>query len=102
MAIRRRPPRTCRLTWRRRRVAPSRGVQSKPLSSSRRGYVAVSDHKPTVDFDHMSPEFGRDPAAAFRELRETCPVAWSPHHGGFWVLTRYEDIAAAARDDATF
>jgi cytochrome P450 len=62
----------------------------------------VPAHQPEVDFDHMSPAFGQDPAAAFRGLRESCPVAWTPHHGGFWVLTRYEDIAAAARDDATF
>lgn len=55
-----------------------------------------------VDFDHFSPEFAEDPAAAFRELREKCPVAWSPNHGGFWVLSRYEDLAVAARDDEVF
>jgi cytochrome P450 len=58
--------------------------------------------RPEVDFDHLSPGFAVDPAGAFRSLRESCPIAWSPHHGGFWVLTRYEDLAAAARDDATF
>jgi cytochrome P450 len=55
-----------------------------------------------VDFDHFGPEFAADPAGAFRELREKCPVAHSGRHGGFWVLTRRADLAQAALDDATF
>jgi cytochrome P450 len=45
---------------------------------------------PAVDFDHHSPEFNADPDAAWKELRETCPVAWSKNHGGFWVVSDYE------------
>ena len=56
----------------------------------------------TVDFDHMTPEFAKDPAKAWRDLRQRCPVAHSPHHGGFWILSRYDDLAMAARDDTTF
>ncbi len=55
-----------------------------------------------VDFDHLSPEFAADPAASFRSLRERCPVSWSPHHGGFWIVARHEDVARVAREDATF
>lgn len=55
-----------------------------------------------VDFDHFGPEFAADPAGAFREVREKCPVAYSGRHGGFWVLTRRADLAQAALDDATF
>ena len=40
-----------------------------------------------VDFDHFGPEFAADPAGAFRELREKCPVAHTSRHDGFWVLT---------------
>ncbi len=58
--------------------------------------------RPTVDFDHYSPEFAADPAAAFRELREQCPVAWSDQHGGFWIPTRHADVATVSRDDATY
>lgn len=46
--------------------------------------------KPVVDFDHHSAEFNADPDAAWQRLRETCPVAWSEHHGGFWVVADYE------------
>jgi cytochrome P450 len=45
---------------------------------------------PEVDFDHHSPEFNADADAAWQSLRETCPVAWSEHHGGFWVVSDYE------------
>jgi cytochrome P450 len=62
----------------------------------------VPPDRPVVDFDHLGATFAADPAASFLELRETCPVAWSPHHGGFWIPTRYEDIASVSRDDTTF
>jgi cytochrome P450 len=62
----------------------------------------VNDSPPIVDFDHNSREFAGDPAAAFRELRERCPVAYSNHHGGFWVFTKYREVAAVAHDDATY
>jgi cytochrome P450 len=34
--------------------------------------------------------------------RRTCPVAYSPENGGFHLVTRYEDVTAVLRDDATF
>ena len=30
------------------------------------------------------------------------PVAWSDEHGGFWVVTRYEDVLRVAQDWQTF
>lgn len=48
------------------------------------------DRRPVVDFDHHSAEFNADVDAAWRRLRETCPVAWSERHGGFWVVSDYE------------
>ena len=29
-------------------------------------------------------------------------VAWSDEHGGFWVVTRYEDVLRVAQDWRTF
>src|SRR5579871_6681571 len=55
-----------------------------------------------VDFDHHSDAHARDWEASYRRLRETAPVAWSESHGGYWVLSGYEDVAATARDFATF
>src|SRR5262249_50591757 len=43
--------------------------------------------KPHVDLDHHSAAFAADPVGALHEIRTSCPVGWSPHHGGFWGLT---------------
>lgn len=55
-----------------------------------------------TDFDHFDPGFIRDPYPVFADLRERCPVAHTERYGGMDVLTRWEDIAAAAHDTETF
>ena len=35
-------------------------------------------------------------------MRAECPVAYTESHGGFWVVSRREDIASATRDVDTF
>src|SRR4029450_6889277 len=54
------------------------------------------------DYDHFDQRYIVDPYAPRPPLREQDPVARSDHHGGFWVISRYADIMAAARDPATF
>ncbi|MEY4339812.1 MAG: cytochrome monooxygenase PikC [Actinomycetota bacterium] len=46
--------------------------------------------------DLHSPEFLENPAPTLRWLREHDPVHHSVH--GYWLLTRYDDVAAALRD----
>lgn len=53
-------------------------------------------------FDHHSPEYVRASHDMFARLRRECPVAHSPLYGGFYVVTRYDDVARVARDDALF
>ena len=53
-------------------------------------------------YDHHSADYARGSVGIHRRMRSECPVAWSDAHDGFWVLTRYEDVARASRDDATF
>lgn len=60
------------------------------------------EQRTVIDFDHHSDAYARDHHAVYRELRKSNPIAWSPNHGGYWVVTRYEDIATIARDDQTF
>lgn len=62
----------------------------------------MADGCPVVHFDHHSPQFAQDPWSVYDELRAKSPVAWSDTHGGFWVLTRYADVARVAKDDETF
>jgi len=61
-----------------------------------------SEPRCPVDFDHHSHAFAADPWTKLRELRETCPVAYSESYGGFWVLTSYADIKEVAGDDVRF
>ena len=53
-------------------------------------------------FDHHAPEFPEHIDAIFHHMRQACPVARSPAHGGFRVLTRYADIVRVVRDDEGF
>ena len=50
------------------------------------------------EVDIHNPEFVRDPLAAYDRLRTSCPLAHSDKHGGFWLMTRYEDVRSAAID----
>ena len=56
----------------------------------------------SVHFDHHAADFAADPWPVLADLRSRCPVAHSDAYGGFWALTRYEDIKRVAQDDATF
>ena len=47
-------------------------------------------------FNPLDPEFIADPYPRYRRLREEDPVHQSPM--GFWVLTRYDDVAGMLRD----
>ena len=38
----------------------------------------------------------------YKSLREQCPVGRSSKHGGFWYLTKSEDIFAAEQDPQTY
>jgi cytochrome P450 len=55
-----------------------------------------------ADFDHHDPRFIENPSPAYEELRARCPVLRSPRYGGFWLITRYEDVRRAAKDWKTF
>jgi cytochrome P450 len=63
---------------------------------------APVDRCPVVDFDHMTPISVIDPDANWRALREAAPVAWTEAHGGFWAVSRHEDVARVFKDHKTF
>jgi cytochrome P450 len=52
----------------------------------------------TSQFDHNSPGFIADPYPVYSELREKDPVHFSAAYGGYYVLTRYEDVRNALLD----
>ncbi len=45
-----------------------------------------------TDFDIFDPDYVRDPAPVWEELRGRCPVAHTTRWGGSWLPTRYEDL----------
>ncbi|MFF0543798.1 cytochrome P450 [Nocardia thailandica] len=54
-------------------------------------------------FDHHDPAFTPDAAIeVHRAVREGQRVTYSPAYGGLWILSRYDDVAAALHDHATF
>jgi cytochrome P450 len=53
-------------------------------------------------FDLHAPELGRDLHATLARARAQCPVTRSDQHGGYWVVTRYEDVLRVAQDWETF
>jgi cytochrome P450 len=53
-------------------------------------------------FTTADPAFASDPAPLWARIRQDCPVARSEDHGGFWVLSRYEDVRTAALDWRTY
>ncbi|WP_370184822.1 cytochrome P450 [Rhodococcus wratislaviensis] len=54
------------------------------------------------DWDPLAAPHETDPTAEHARLREQCPVAHTDRFGGFWTLSRYEDVVAAARDTDLF
>ena len=69
--------------WRRRRHAPSVKVLTSPIPTSCEKGIPVTE---------------------FAELRKTAPVWWNEQpesifgDGGYWVISRHEDIKAISRD----
>lgn len=60
------------------------------------------DDRDIIDFDHHSAAWVEDPYRLYREMRDYHPLAYSRSHGGFWLLSRYEDVRAALLDWQTF
>lgn len=55
-----------------------------------------------IDVDHQGREWVRSRHERYADLRSECPVVFNEHHGGFWMVTDYESVAAVARDNETF
>lgn len=61
----------------------------------------MSDSKCPVDFDYHGKALDTI-FETYKELRAECPVGRSNRYGGFWYLTKNEDIFNAEQDHETF
>src|SRR5690349_10857119 len=61
---------------------------------------------PHDELDIHAAEFAQDPYPSYAALRDSCPVMHASQYmeafGGFWLLTRYDDVKRAAVDWRTF
>jgi cytochrome P450 len=55
-----------------------------------------------MSFDHHDPRFVEDPYSVFDPILEDEPLVHSDLYGGFWLLSRYEDVTRAALDYESF
>jgi cytochrome P450 len=58
------------------------------------------NNQPQPDWNPTSPEVLRDQRAAYDEMRDGCPVAYSEFLG--WSLFRHEDVLRVLNDHKTF
>jgi cytochrome P450 len=53
-------------------------------------------------FDYWDNDALKDPFPIYEEMRATCPVTRSEEHGGFWIASRYAEIAEVTHDYKTY
>ena len=54
------------------------------------------------DWDPHGDQTIADPQAELARLRAGCPVAGSQNWGGFYTLTKYDDVVTASRDPESY
>jgi cytochrome P450 len=50
-----------------------------------------------TDFDIFDPEYVKDPAPVWDDLRARCPIAHTERWGGAWMATKYDDLRDLVR-----
>ena len=64
-------------------------------------------HEPTAEwcqhhFDYLAPEVAQHLNETLDVMRTRCPVARSDAHGGYWIVSTYQDVLRVAQDWKTF
>ncbi|MDX6745131.1 cytochrome P450 [Actinocorallia sp. A-T 12471] len=77
---------------------PPLAVPSEAASET----TAMPDEWCARHFDHLSPDLAATMPATMARMRELHPVARSEEHGGFWVVSGYDEALAVAQDWAAF
>jgi cytochrome P450 len=64
---------------------------------------SVTDTDQRLVFDPHAPDLTPERAyELYEELRSECPVAHGEKYGGYWAISRYDDVKAAAADHKRF
>jgi cytochrome P450 len=70
------------------------------LPVHRERLALMDDERAEADWDPLADSARRDLREVVDELRERCPVAWSPTMG--WSVLRHADVLRVVEDHATF
>jgi cytochrome P450 len=65
--------------------------------------ICESDQR--FDIDSSAAVISDEPAKIYEEyrhLRKHCPLIHTSQYGGYWLMTRYEDVKRAAMDSDTY
>jgi cytochrome P450 len=60
------------------------------------------DHEAFETFDLYDPDLADQVYDVLSDARGRCPVPHSTANGGFWLVTRYEDVKTVLHDDDTY
>src|SRR5258708_38766281 len=63
---------------------------------------SLTDEGCAHHFDHLSEELAPRLPETMARVRGHCPVARSDAHGGFWVVSGYEEALSAAQNSPAF
>ncbi|GCD91133.1 cytochrome P450 [Nocardioides sp. LS1] len=55
-----------------------------------------------ADFELIKPEVAKEPTEYYNKLRSGCPVSHTDTFGGFWLMSRYQDVYEALLDPVTY
>lgn len=67
--------------------------------------IQASHNEQPFDIDQSAAVISDTPAKIheeYRYLRKHCPVIHTSQYGGYWLMTRYEDVKRAAMDSETY
>ncbi len=60
--------------------------------------MSTGTRGPAVEFDLFAAVTRAQSDDSWAHARAQCPVGWTEHNGGYWVVSGYDEVAAAFRD----
>lgn len=71
-------------------------------SAGGRAAGAITDEWCNHHFDHLAQELIDNLYPVLTRMRSSCPVTHSDEYGGYWVVTKYDEVLRVAQDWETF
>jgi len=82
--------------------AEDRPVTAERISAQPETETEAETDMGTRSFDHWDEQFVDDPFPEYRRMRSSGPVVRSDCYGGFWAVTRFQEVVEVCQDPITF